>query len=155
MGIDPKTAYWTGALVNMAVVFGLVLAGALAIRRGRVRLHRRFVLTAAGLVGLFLLSYVVKLALLGREQLELWSRSYVWTLRFHEACVASLVIGGGVAIYQAVKLNLFARESSLPGTSLPEGTHRHRRAGWTAIIGAGLGILSATYILQGMYARSQ
>lgn len=155
MGIDPKTAYWTGALVNMAVVFGLLLAGALAIRRGRVRLHRRFMLTAAALVGLFLLSYVGKLALLGREQLEFWSRSYVWTLRFHEACVAGLVIGGGVAIYQAVELNLIARESSPPGTRLPDGIHRHRRAGWTAIIGAGLGILSAAYVLQGMYARSQ
>jgi uncharacterized membrane protein YozB (DUF420 family) len=154
MGIDPKTAYWTGALVNMGVVFALLLAGALAIRRGRVRLHKRCMLTAAALVGVFLLSYVGKLAFLGREQLELWSSSYVWTLRFHEACVAGLVIGGGVAIYQAVKLNLFARESSPPGTSLPEGTHRHRRAGWTAIVGAGLGILSAAYILQGMYVRS-
>ncbi len=152
MGIDPNTAYWTAALVNMAVITCLVVAGIRAIRRERVRTHRRLMLSAATLVGLFLLSYPGKLWLLGREQLELWSRSYVGVLRFHEACVAAMVIGGGIALGQALRLGLRGWEDR-ELDDLPKGTRLHRRAGWTAAVGASLGILAASYVLQGMYAR--
>ena len=53
MSIDPKTAYWMGALINMAVIVSLLYAGARAIRRRRVRRHKRLMLSAASLVGLF------------------------------------------------------------------------------------------------------
>ena len=150
MNIDPKTAYWTGALINMAVIVSLLFGGAHAIRQRRVRRHKWFMLSAASLVGLFLASYFAKLVFLGREQLELWSRTDVWVLRFHEACIAGMVLGGAVAVFQAFKLGLPTQQSPEFGVSR---TRFHRRAGWTAIVGASLGILAAAWVLQGMYAR--
>ena len=150
MSIDPKTAYWTGALINMAFIASLLYAGVRAIRSRRVRRHKRFMLSAASLVGLFLVSYIVKLVFLGREQLELWSPADVWVLRFHEACIACMVLGGVVAVFQAFKLGLLSERSHEFGAAR---TRFHRRAGWTAIVGASLGILAAAWVLQGMYAR--
>ncbi len=145
-----KTAYWTGALINMVVIVGLLYAGARAIRRRQVRRHKRFMLSAASLVGLFLVSYVAKLLFLGREQLELWSPTYVWVLRFHEACIACMVLGGIVAIVQAFRLGLPTSPTHEFGAAR---TRFHRRAGWTAIVSASLGVLAAAWVLQGMYAR--
>ncbi len=150
MSIDPKTAFWTGALINMAVIVSLLYAGARAIRRRRVQRHKRFMLSAASLVGLFLVSYVAKLVFLGREQLEFWSPADVWVLRFHEACIACMVLGGVVAILQAFKLGLPAQQSHEFGAAR---TRLHRRAGWTAIMGASLGILAAAWVLRGMLGR--
>lgn len=147
--MDPKVAYWTGAWINMALVVAFVLAGVRQARRGDYARHRTRMLAATSLVGLFLLSYVVKLMLLGREQLELWSRMHVSVLRFHELCVAALVLGGGVALTLALW-----RGMPLAGSERRERTHRrHRRAGWTALVGAVLGVISASWVLFGMYAR--
>ncbi|MGH2899687.1 MAG: DUF420 domain-containing protein, partial [Solirubrobacteraceae bacterium] len=100
-------------------------------------------LTAAALVGLFLVAYLAKVGMLGREQLELWERRYVWTLRFHETCVAVMVIAGARAIW------LGARE----GFRDAARARSHRRAGWTAVVSAVLGVMSAGYVLLGMFER--
>ena len=51
----------------MLCVVGFAAAGVRAVRRGDTARHRRCMLTAATLVVLFVVSYVVKLATLGRE----------------------------------------------------------------------------------------
>ena len=60
--------YWSGALLNMALVVGCLWCGVRAVRRPEVARHRRFMLTAVALVGLFIVSYGLKLTLLGREE---------------------------------------------------------------------------------------
>ncbi len=147
--MDPKVAYWTAAWINMALISGLAVSGVRHARRGDYARHRRRMLAAASFVGLFLFSYVFKLMSLGREPLELWSRTDVSVLRFHELCIAALVLGGATALTIALR-----RGMPLLGSEHRERTHRrHRRAGWTALVGAVLGVLSASWVLFGMYAR--
>jgi uncharacterized membrane protein YozB (DUF420 family) len=141
---DPKVVFWTAALVNMGLAVALALAGVRRVRRGEIEAHRRFMLGAAALVGLFLVAYVAKLAFLGREQLGLWDPFYVWTLRFHETCVLTMVIAGARAVL------LGARE----GFRDPERARVHRRAGRIALVSAGLGVISASVVLYGMYERA-
>ena len=99
---------------------------------------------AASLVALFLVSYVAKVWLLGREQLELWDARYVHTLRFHETCVAVMVLAGSRALWLGAKT----------GFTDPLRARSHRRAGRTAFVAAGLGLASAAYVLFGMYERA-
>ena len=146
--LDPKLAYWTGALVNMALIVWLAASGVRLARRGDYVRHRTRMLGAASLVGLFLASYLFKVLVLGREQLSLWSRTDVWVLRFHELCIAVFVIGGATALAIALRRGMPLASPER------EATHRrHRRAGWAAVIGVVLGLLSATWVLSGMYAR--
>jgi hypothetical protein len=101
-------------------------------------------LSAAGLVLLFLVAYGLKVASLGREQLELWAPHYVWALRFHELCILGMVIGGGRALWLGERTGF--RDAAR--------ARAHRRAGRTAAVSAVLGVLSAGYVLVGMYQRS-
>jgi uncharacterized membrane protein YozB (DUF420 family) len=81
--MDPKIAFWTAAFANMALVMGFAVVGVLQRRRGDIRRHRRSMLLSAVFVGLFLLGYVLKLAFLGREDMDIWSPAAFWILRVH------------------------------------------------------------------------
>ena len=74
---DPKLVYWTLALANMLAIVALATVAVRRVRRREIAGHRRLMLAAASLVALFLVSYVAKVWLLGREQLELWEPRYV------------------------------------------------------------------------------
>jgi len=141
--------FWSGALANMAVAVGFVYLCVARIRRGRVAEHRRFMLTAAGLVGLFLASYVAKVILVGREDFSAWTLGERAVLWFHEACVFTMLAAGVWAVFLATQ-NRFAD----PGVVRPQRVARaHRRAGWTAIAAATLGLCSAAMVLWQMFQR--
>lgn len=141
--LDPKLVFWTVALANMIAIVGLAVAGVGRARRREIGAHRRRMLAAAALVGVFLVAYFVKVAALGREALELWAPHYVWALRFHETCILGMVLGGGRALWLGQR----------DGFRDPARARAHRRAGWTATVSALLGVASAGYVLFGMYAR--
>jgi len=147
--LDPKVAYWTGAWLNMCAIVGLAAIGVRHARRGDVARHRRCMLGAAALVGLFVASYLLKVALLGREVLELWDTASVRMLRFHELCVAVLLVSGGYGLTLALRRGM----PLAPGPERERTHRRHRRAGRTAVASALLGIVSAGFVLFGMYAR--
>ncbi len=153
--MDPKILYWTGATLNMLVLIGFGGAGVHFIRRGDVVRHRRCMLTAGALVVAFLLSYLVKLALLGREDFGTWSSISVSTLRFHETCILIMLIGGTSALTRAWRMrvtrNVTRNKEDPPADA---STLRwHRRSGWTALLGGLVGLLAAVFVLGGMYER--
>jgi uncharacterized membrane protein YozB (DUF420 family) len=154
--MDARLAYWTFALVNMVCVVGFAAAGVRAVRGGDTPRHRRCMLTAATLVVLFVVSYVVKLAALGREDLSTWGALSIAVLRSHELCVLTMVVAGGVALSRALRLRAtrnFTRRSEDP-PALAATVRWHRGAGRTAAIAASLGLLLAACILAGMYRRA-
>jgi uncharacterized membrane protein YozB (DUF420 family) len=154
--MDPKVLYWTAAFANMAVIVALAVRGVLQVRGGDAAGHRRSMLTCLALVVAFLVSYGLKVAFLGRENLELWSPLYVNTLRFHETCVLAMVIAGGVALHRGRALRrtrTFSRVASDP-PARPATVRLHRRAGRTAIASLVLAVTSAGVVLFGMYART-
>ncbi len=154
--MDAKVIFWGAAVLNFAALTGFAVAGIQQIRRGERARHRRSMLIAASLVGVFLVAYVVKLATLGREDLDTWSSAAVWTLRFHELCVLAMLIGGGTALVlggRIKKSRLFATTPDAPAPS-PSDLHRHRIAGRVALAGAVLGVVSAGFVWLGMLSRS-
>jgi uncharacterized membrane protein YozB (DUF420 family) len=153
--MDPKIAFWTAALANLLAIVALVTVGIRSVRRGQVSRHRRCMKTSAWLVIAFLASYGVKLALLGRESLASWSQAAVINLRVHELFVLTMVTAGIFALLRARQMRDTRNVSGLPGDPpAPDSTIRsHRRAGWTAAIGAGLGFATAAWVLTGMYRR--
>lgn len=152
--MDPKLLYWTGALVNLGVILGFVALGVRAIRRGEVRRHRRLMLAAAALVGLFFVSYGVKVALLGKEDRSLWTGLDHAVLYVHELCIAAMLLGGAFAALRAWRFRAALGEDlTLPSEPLP-GVVGHRRSGWIAMIAAVLAFLTAAGVLAGMFGRA-
>lgn len=154
--MDPKVVYWTAAFLNMAVLTGFALSGVRSIRRGDTARHRRAMTIAALLVVAFLVSYPLKLVWLGREDRAVWSALSVGVLRFHELCVLVMSIAGALALWRGRRL---ARTRAVLDTpDAPAADARslaaHRRVGRIAVVGAVLGLLSAGFVLAGMYARA-
>ena len=152
--MDPKLLYWTAAFVNMAGVMAAAATGVRAIRRGNVSLHRRCMLTASALVVGFELSYALKLVVLGREDLLRWSPAAVTVLRVHELCVFTMLVGGALAGARAWRLRRDPVARGEIARGAPAARWRgHRRAGWTAVTAAVLGVITAAIVLAGMYQR--
>jgi uncharacterized membrane protein YozB (DUF420 family) len=152
--LDAKLLYWTGALLNLGVILACVGVGVRRVRRDDVAGHRRLMLAAAVLVGLFFASYALKLAWLGREDRSLWTGLDYVVLYVHELCVAAMLLGGALAGFRAWRF----RDRLGPGFERPEGAlpgaALHRAAGRVAAIGAALGFLTAAGVLAGMFARA-
>lgn len=153
--MDPKLAFWCAALINMFFILALVTFGILGIRRGNVARHRRCMKTSAWLIAAFLAAYAIKLELLGHEDLSSWSAAAIWNLRVHETCVLTMVLGGAIALTRARRMRATRNVSRLPSDPAAAGpiVHWHRRAGWTAAIGAVLGFATAAWVLVGMFER--
>jgi len=155
--IDARVWYWTAAWLNMLAIVLLARAGIREVRRREIARHRQRMLSAIGLVLAFLLSYPVTLLLLGRAQLGTWGAGYVATLRFHELCVAAMVIGALTALWLATRLRLIEAANGSRGRYAPERIESrlrlHLRAGRTAYWGALLGLVSAGVVLFGMFTR--
>jgi uncharacterized membrane protein YozB (DUF420 family) len=152
--LDAKLLYWSGALLNLGVILACVTVAVRRVRRGDVAGHRRLMLASAGLVGLFFVSYGLKLALLGREDRSLWTGLDHAVLYLHELCVAAMLLGGGLAGFRAWRFrHRLGPDFQLPEGSLPGGA-LHRRAGRVAAVGAGLAFVTAAGVLAGMFARA-
>jgi len=154
--MDPKVLYWSGALANMALITVLALRGVRQVKGGDVAGHRRSMVLCVALVVGFLLSYVAKVMLLGREALDTWDGFYVDALRFHETCVLAMVVGGGIALHRARALRGTRNRTRDPADpAAPARTVRaHQLAGRAGIVGLLLAVLSASVVLFGMYARA-
>jgi uncharacterized membrane protein YozB (DUF420 family) len=154
--MDAKLAFWTAALANMGVIVVLALLGVRQRRAGDVGRHRRSMLTGTWLVGLFLVSYGLKVLFLGREDMSVWSSAAVWVLRFHEGCVAVLIVAGSLAVRRGLRLGRTRNASRDPADAPapPQLARGHRLVGWTAVVAATAGLFSAALVLLGMYERA-
>lgn len=154
--MDPRLVYWTFALIDLAAVVGFAVAGVAALRRGDVPRHHRRMLMAASLVGLFLLSYLVKLGLIGREDLASWDAGSIWMLRIHELCVFTMLAAGAIAGTRALSLRRTRNATRDPRDppATPGLVRWHRGAGKTAVCAAALALGFAGLVLAGMYRRA-
>ena len=152
MSSDPNVLYWAGALTNFLAVVVFAMLGVRRVRGRDVDTHQRRMLTAASLVGLFLVSYLFKVRFLGREDLDLWSSSRVAVLYIHETCIAVMLLAGitaGVLAWR-FRRSLPAGPLQPPAASARRGRLWHRRAGWTALVASVLAFVTATFVLAGM-----
>jgi uncharacterized membrane protein YozB (DUF420 family) len=154
--MDPKLAYWTAALVNLGAVVAFALVGWRRARRRELHAHRRSMLAASWLVAAFLVSYLLKVELLGREQLGLWAPIYVRALHLHESLVLLMLVCGAGALLQARRLGLPRGPGSPPiePGRLARGLRLHRALGRAGIVSSVFGFLTAAYVLWGMYERA-
>ena len=110
---------------------------------------------AGSLVGLFLVSYAMKLPMLGREDRSLWSTSELLTLYAHELCIVTMLVAGVVAALHARRFGEI-RDGPNPAPDASGSDRRvHRIAGRIAIIASLFALFTAAAVLTGMYSRAE
>jgi putative membrane protein len=108
------------AVLNASAATAMV-AGFVAIRRGRVALHRACMLTAVGLSALFLCSYLVYHAQTGSRPYggEGWLRRLYLAILFTHTVLAVVIVPlVGTTLYRALGAQ-FARHARLARVTLP------------------------------------
>ena len=153
---DVRLLFWTAAQLNLTVIAGLVVLGVYRIRRGQREAHRLCMLAATALVVLFLVSYLLKLVFIGREDLDTWAEWEVRVLQLHELCIVVMVVGGTVALALGRALGRTRLFSQNPADPPPaaDTLRRHRLSGRGAAAGTLMAWMLAGLVLAGMYARS-
>ena len=155
--MTPNLWFWTIALANLGVIVACGARGVRAIRSGDARTHRRMMLTAVALVGLFLLSYLAKVAWLGHEDRSAWTRIDYAVLYVHELCIAGLLVAGGIALYRGLRFQRVLRPTWVvpAGADALPGRASHRRAGRVAAWAGVFAFLTAIGVWIGMLVRAQ
>lgn len=128
----------------MAVAVASAWVGVGAARAGRLDRHRRWMNRAGLWVIAFLVSYLLKLALLGREPLATWSAERLLVLNVHRAMVESMLV-----------LGIVARVLGPRGLARGGRTRIvHRILGRVVLAAATLGIATAAWVLVQMISAA-
>jgi uncharacterized membrane protein YozB (DUF420 family) len=154
--VTPNLLYWTAALANLAVIAVCGARGIRAIRRGEVRTHRRMMLVSSALVALFLVSYLAKVAWIGKEDRSAWTALDHAILYTHETCIAAMLVAGGYALFRGWRFQPLLRPSwAIPprADALP-GRASHRRAGAIARWSGLFAFVTAIGVWVGMLWRA-
>lgn len=153
--MDPKLLFWSLSLANLGAVVWCVRRGIAQVRSGRIAEHRRSMLAAAALIGLFLLAYVGKVFVLGREDRSAWTALDYTVLYVHETCVAVMLLAGAFALFRTRRFRgaLGTNFERTAGVAL-DGVEGHRTSGRFAAWGALLAFVTAGGVLAGMFLRA-
>lgn len=142
--MDAKLWFWVAALGWTSLFLTLAMLGRRAILQGDVERHRRLMHRVMALVAIFLVSYVLKVVFLGKEDLTLWSTLDLWVLYTHESFVLLMVVAGLTARFQARFYPDWAADPR----------RRHRWAGRVAIVAGLCGLATAVLVVIGMVRRA-
>ena len=154
--MDANLVFWCLALLDLGAVAICTAVGVRRARAGNLAAHRRSMLAAVTLVGVFLVSYLAKLAVLGREDRSAWTFWDFTVLYVHESFVAMMLLGGGIALWWARGFReRLGEDGRLPEDGLPlPGGERHRWMGRVAFLGVWMAFITAMGVLAGMFSRA-
>ena len=154
--MDAKLLFWTAAIVDLGALCLIAVLGVRHARRGEIARHRRAMKISSSLVLVFLGAYVIKVFLLGREDMSVWTTLDVWVLRIHELFVLQMLGAGAVAWILGRRLRMTRLVTHDPADPKPDPRilRVHRVAGRTSVIGATLAFVMALGVLLAMYLRA-
>ncbi len=144
--MEVRDLIWYGVLGSMTIAYVMALLGVRSAKLHDVSQHSKWMIAACSLVGLWLVGYVTKQVIFGRDQFggtsdEYW-QLYVPLLVIHTT-LAITTIGLGLA-------NLYTGLSRLRyGTgvgAMVEGVYRHRMLG-RCLVGTFSGTILTAYLV--------
>ncbi|TAJ08334.1 MAG: DUF420 domain-containing protein [Nitrospirae bacterium] len=127
-GMDGKTILWYGVLFSITAAYLVALAGVRSARQHDVGYHSRLMVRACTIVGIWLVAYVMKQLLFGRERFggtdgEYW-RLYVPVFSVHMALAVSTIAVGAYNLYTGLTRLRYGSVGAMAA-----GMSVHRRLG--------------------------
>ncbi len=143
--MDAKTVLWYGVLFSVTGAYLVALAGVRSARHHDVAHHSRLMIRACTIVGIWLVAYVTKQLLFGRERFggteaEYWSL-YVPVFSVHMGLAVATIGVGAYNLY--VGLTRLQRGSV---GAMAAGMPLHRRLG-TFLVWSFTGTLVTAYVV--------
>ena len=133
--MELKTLLWYGVLGSISGAYFLALYGVGAAKRHDVQKHSSFMLSTCTIVGIWLVAYVTKQLLFGRDQFEgtadqYW-KIYIPVLSIHTTLAVTTIGLGAYNLY----MGLTRLRAGIGVGAMVAGVTRHRYLGklliWT------------------------
>jgi uncharacterized membrane protein YozB (DUF420 family) len=126
--MDGKTILWYGVLVSITGAYLVALAGVRSARHHDVAYHSRLMIRACTIVGIWLVAYVLKQLLFGRERFggtetEYWSL-YVPVFSTHMLLAVATIGVGAYNLYTGLTQLRYGSVGAMAA-----GMSLHRRLG--------------------------
>jgi len=143
--MDVRTILWYGVLGSITGAYLVAVAGVRSARRHDVAYHSQLMIRACAIVGLWLVAYVAKQVLFGRERFggteqEYW-RLYVPVFSLHMGLAVATI---GLGVYNLYKGLTRLRYGSVG--AMAAGMTAHRRLG-KALIWTFSGTMATAYVI--------
>jgi uncharacterized membrane protein YozB (DUF420 family) len=143
--MDVKAMLWYGVLIAITGAYLTAMAGVWSAKQHDVPRHSRRMVLAATVVGLWLVAYVSKQVLFGRESFggtpyQYW-RWYAPVLATHTALAATTIGLGAYNLYTGLRR---LKRGSVG--AMAAGAARHRRIG-IIMVGAFSGTMATAYLV--------
>jgi len=127
--MDTKTILWYGVLGSVTAAYLVAMAGVRSAKHGDVPRHSHRMITACLIVGIWLVAYVSKQALFGRERFggpeaDYW-RFYVPLFSVHMLMAVTTIGLGAYNLY----IGLTKLRQGTGVGAMAAGVSRHRRMG--------------------------
>ena len=150
--MNVNLAFWVFAYALTLLSIIIAFSGVGAAKKGDFETHRKRMTLACNLILFFVLSYVVKMFALGREDKSQWTTIYLVVLYIHETLIGGMLVSGTISRVLAYKF----RDSLSGDTVSPLDIKRrktHARAGKMCIMFAISALITAAVVLYGMFVR--
>jgi|CXWL01.1.fsa_nt_gi uncharacterized membrane protein YozB (DUF420 family) len=145
--MNANLGFWLGAWLLFGSAVAMVGRGVWLARHQRHDEHRRAMIAACWLIGAFLIAYVAKVLVLGREDRSTWMPADIVVLRVHEALIAAMLLAGTGARLVARRL---ATGLAGAGGAAPD-RRRHRLLGRVTAIAAIAAFGTGSWVLLRMW----
>jgi len=142
--------YWLFAFVVMCTTLALAVRGISYIKKGDIDNHMRLMVWACNVILFFVVTYVVKVILLGREQKAGWQTLELVILYSHEFFILVMLVGGVRARYFAARFKAGLAAAGVGGGDRALRM-RHARAGKMAMVGSSCALFTAIFVLIILY----
>jgi uncharacterized membrane protein YozB (DUF420 family) len=143
--MDLKTMLWYGVLVSITGAYLIALAGVRSAKRHEVGPHSRLMIFACTIVGIWLVAYVTKQVLFGRESFggtpEQYWRWYVPLLSTHIALAITTIGLGAHNLHSGLR-----RLQHGSVGAMAAGVARHRTIG-LVLVGTFTGTMVTAYLV--------
>lgn len=151
--MTPKLLFWLYAFLLTCTIMVAATKGIASARRGAYDQHRIWMNRAGSLIVAFVLSYVLKVIFLGKEDLDTWANVYVVILRIHESFIGLMLICGGYARLLARKFQHTINDHPL-NDRWQRMRRRHAILGKISVAAAAAALLTASGLIIGMLQRA-
>ena len=150
--MNANLMFWFYAYALTTTAMALALVAVSKIRKGEIQAHQKLMNTAITLILFFVLSYLVKMLALGREDKSAWHGFYLITLYIHESFIFLMLFFGGWARYLAAKFKPSLTQDQPSPLDLRRRA-KHRKIGTLCLSVTGCALVTAAVLLYGMVQR--
>jgi len=141
--MNANLTYWLFALVLLLSTVIIAIRGVQLVAQGKMEAHIKHMVLACNLLIFFVLSYVAKVFVLGREIKVAWSSLELAVLYTHESFILVMLVTG---TWARILAKGFGTRLDAPTAADLVARTKHARLGKVALVSAACALITGLFV---------